>query len=139
MTTVIDPGTGSEAVVFNKSGTAILNVALTNDFTMTIPAVAGRVIVNVSYTITGPDPLGWTTPAFTTDSGFQIGDEIWVFSLVAPRPTHNIPSTIADTVGNSLAAGMGYGIIKVANNTETLITDGESAQTNWKTMAVFNP
>jgi hypothetical protein len=139
MTTIVDPGTGGEVAVFNKSGTAILNVVLTNSFTMTVPAIAGRVIVNISYTITGPDPLGWTAPVFTTDSGFEIGDEIWIFSLVAPRPSHDIPSTVIDTAGNPIAGGMGYGIIKVANNTEALITDGESAQTNWKTMSVFTP
>ncbi len=138
MTTVVDPGTGGEAVVFNKGGTAILNVALTNGFTMTIPHVAGRVIVNISYLITGPDPLGWTPPVFTTDSGFEIGDEIWVFSLLAPRPSHRIPSTIVDTAGNPIVGDMEYGIIKVANNSETLITDGESAVTNWKIMSALN-
>jgi hypothetical protein len=139
MTTVIDPGTSGEAAVFNKSGTAILNIALTNNFTMTIPHVAGRVIVNVSYPVTGPDLLGWTQPIFTAGSDFEIGDEIWVFNLIAPRPSHRIPSTIIDTAGNHITDGsMCSGIIKVANNPEALITD-DSALTNWKILSLINP
>jgi hypothetical protein len=73
MTTVIDPGTGGEAVVFNKSGTAILNAVvdpMTNNYDA--PAVAGRVVVLVTKAAnTGSGTV-------TLSSSFDVGDEVTV-------------------------------------------------------------
>lgn len=140
MTTVIDPGTTGEVAIFNKSGTAILNVALANNFTMTVPRVAGRTIVSMSYPQTGPDPLGWTQPVFTLGLDFEIGDEVWILFPFAPRGTrYDIFSLVNDSVGNGVTGGVCCGVIKVANDPEVLITDGETAATNWKKLSVVNP
>jgi len=142
MTTVIDPGTGGEAAVFNKSGTAILTVELTDNFTMTIPHVAGRVILNVSYPQAGPDPLGWSSPIFSLSSDFEIGDEVWILTALATRPSHDIFSTVTDSVGNIIRGGgmSSGGFFKVGNDPEIYSADGSTLPvTNWKILSIVNP
>ena len=124
MTTVIDPGASDESVIFTKSGTAILNVALTAGFTMTVPAVAGRVIVNAIYSPNPPDPAPPPYPTFTISSDFQIGDEVWIL------PALQNTVFMQDEFGNNLLQSVGGGFIKVANGTG-------SPYSNWRIMSYF--
>lgn len=139
MTTVIDPGTGGEAVVFNKSGTAILNVSLTDSFTMTVPHIAERIILSLSFPQTGPDPTGWSSPVFTVGSDFEIGDEVWIVAPFSPRGARfDLLSNLYDSAGNQILGGFCIGVVKVANAAEVLITDGETPVTNWKALSVIS-
>jgi hypothetical protein len=138
MTTVIDPGTGSEAVVFNKSGTAILNVTLsiTGATVFAIPAIASRVIVNVINPVIPPLVYGEVypglpSPAFNLDPNFQIGDEVWVLSHTSiTQPQFEVSVSLNDEAGNLLTQEVGSGVIKIAN--------GSGTPPNWLVMSAVS-
>ena len=101
MTTVVDPGTSGEAVVFNKSGTAILNAVVdpvTDNYD--IPAVAGRVIVLATKAAnTG-------SATVTLSSDFQVGDEVLVtgensssWGIIDENATTIITMSTGTTIG----------------------------------------
>lgn len=77
MTTVIDPGTESEAVFFNKSGTAILHLSTSgSNNAIAVDGIAGRVILFA----TNSQPDGPVQGTVNLSSNFQPGDEFWLFS-----------------------------------------------------------
>ena len=111
MTTVIDPGASDEAVFFNKSGTAILNINITDPtVTTTIPAVAGRVIVV-------PVSASDAQPTLVLDANFQPGDEV----RILPRDSHYY--YLQDEFGNVLEHAEFIVCFKISN--------GTGPSTNW--------
>ena len=80
MTTVIDPGTGSESVFFNKSGTAILNQSSSGTSnSIDVGPVAGRVILIATDT----QPGGPVQATVNLSSDFLPGDEFWLADAVS--------------------------------------------------------
>lgn len=124
MTTVIDPGGTDESAIFNKGGTALLNVTLSAGLTMTIPAIAGKVVVSATYPSTVIDPLP-PYPILSMSPDFQIGDEVWI---VTPGEGDTI--FMQDEFGNNLLQAVGGGFIKVASGTDT-------TSQNWRIMSYF--
>ena len=75
MTTIIDPGTGSEAVFFNKTGIAILNQSSSGpSISIAVGPVAGRVILIATDT----QPGGPVQANVKLSADFQPGDEFWL-------------------------------------------------------------
>lgn len=118
MTTVIDPGTGSEAAFFNKSGTAILNQSSSGPTnSISVSPVAGRTILNA----TDSSPGGPVQATVNLSASFQIGDEF----LFRPIGAGASSWQVIDDGGNSLPTNGAAPILFIK------LSDTVGASNNW--------
>lgn len=107
MTTVVDPA-GTPVAIFNKSGTAIIDMAVTmgpSEPLIPIPSLAGKTIVRV--TISGP--VGGGDGGLELPSDAEIGDVVEIANIsttyvwgVAYAPSGETIN--GDTAGQSIPA-----------------------------------
>lgn len=106
MTTVIDPA-GSPIAIFNKSGTAVLDLAINvgpSEPIISIPHFAGKTIARISSTSIGsPENGGVELPAAA-----EIGDAVEVAYITSGSPgTLRVYAPAGETIDGAASQTVG--------------------------------